>query len=94
MRTAVVTGGTKGIGRAIVERLVRDGYGVAIAARTAADLEETREAMRAINPEREIIICAADLAKKKEVERFAAMIRDAWRQVDVLVNNAGHFVPG
>lgn len=94
MRTAVVTGGTKGIGRAIVGRLVGEGYHVAIAARTASDLQETKDAMQNLNPDAEVIVFAADLSKKEEVKRFSEVISGAWEHVDVLVNNAGIFIPG
>jgi short-subunit dehydrogenase len=89
----VVTGGTKGIGRAILERFAQAGFDVATCARKAdelAKLKETFEAKFKVSA----FVQVADMADKNQVKAFTKFITDLNRPVDVLVNNAGYFVPG
>ncbi|MBR8456423.1 SDR family oxidoreductase [Burkholderia dolosa] len=83
-RTAIVTGGSSGIGFAIASRLVDDGYRVAIVARDRQRLEAavTRLGEAAIGH-------AADLTVRGDVEAAVAAIVAQWPRIDVLVNNAG-----
>ena len=68
---AIVTGGSRGIGKAIARELAREGVDVAIVARTQADLEATaRELAGATN--RRILPLAADVTSKEQVERVVA----------------------
>jgi short-subunit dehydrogenase len=89
----VVTGGTKGIGRAILERFAHAGFDVATCARKAdelATLKETFEAKWKIKANVQV----SDMADKNQVKAFTKFITYLNRPVDVLVNNAGYFVPG
>jgi NAD(P)-dependent dehydrogenase (short-subunit alcohol dehydrogenase family) len=79
-RVAIVTGGGKGIGRAVVERLARDGLLVYAAGRDKATLEEAAEAVPG-----NVRACSCDVTGEEEV---AALFSQPER-VDVLVNNAG-----
>ncbi|WP_322086915.1 SDR family NAD(P)-dependent oxidoreductase [Burkholderia sp. BCC1999] len=83
-RTAIVTGGSSGIGFAIASRLVEDGYRVAIVGRDVARLEAavTRLGGAAIGQ-------AGDLSVRREAEAAVAAIVARWPRIDVLVNNAG-----
>ena len=87
-RKALVTGGSKGIGRACAEVLAEEGCDVALAARTAADLETARAAIAAKHNVA-VRIFALDLAVSGNVDRLAAECAD----IDILVNNAGA-IPG
>lgn len=85
-RVAVVTGGARGLGRAIAARFAADGAAVALwdadgprAARTAAELD---------GPAR-VVGLAVDVADSAAVERAAAATREALGPIDTLVNNAG-----
>ena len=89
----VITGGTKGIGRAIAEKFASEGFDLAVSARTAADLEEMRETLEAKHGI-SVLTGVADMRIKSEVLAFAQQITSQWGAVDVLVNNAGVFVPG
>ena len=82
-KTIVVTGGTKGIGRAIVDKFASEGFTVLTCART----EEHGF------PEN-VHFFKADMSKKTEVMAFADFVKSTVNQVDILVNNTGFFLPG
>ena len=82
-RTALVTGGTSGIGRAAAEMLAHDGAAVIITGRDATRGEEAVAAIR--NDGGEARFVRADLTSVDDVERLADEVGD----VDILVNNAG-----
>lgn len=88
-RKAVITGATKGIGRAIAEALATEGYDLAICSRHQADLDALKADFTERFPTIKLIAHAVDVSQKAEVLAFAAAITDAWKRVDVLVNNAG-----
>ena len=90
----VVTGATKGIGWAIIEKFADAGFDVAFCSRTKEDVEQREAALLAIYPDIRIISKVVDMSKKEEVEAFAESIKKYWGKVDVLVNNAGVFLPG
>ena len=86
-KTALVTGGSKGIGRAIAEGLAREGARVAISARTATDLDKATSQIRAAGGE--AIPVAADLSQLAEVSRVVQTVHDRFGRLDILINNAG-----
>lgn len=89
----LITGGTKGIGRAVAEIFAKNGFNLAIAARSSDDLNKVKKEIE----ERyavEVLTFPTDLSHKTEVERLADLIPTHWDCVDVLVNNAGVFAQG
>jgi 3-oxoacyl-[acyl-carrier protein] reductase len=87
-KTALVTGGSEGIGKAIARALAGEGVDVAICARTRETLEAAAtEIARATN--RKIIAIPADLTKPEDAENFVRQAHQALGRVDILVNNAG-----
>lgn len=88
----VVTGGTKGIGRAIIDHFAARGFDVATCARKQQDLNELKLKIEALGVA--AFVFKADMSKKSEVKEFAAFVNGLNRSVTVLVNNAGYFVPG
>lgn len=90
----VVSGGTKGIGRALVERFLEEGFDVVTCSRNVQDLEQLKREKKATFPDSQVFIAQADLSKKDEVLRFAEFVDSIGKPVDVLVNNTGVFIPG
>lgn len=88
-RRAIVTGGSKGIGRAIAAELVAEGARVAICSRNLAELEEAASVIGG-----DVFAQVADVTKVESVEQFVAAAAEQMGGVDVLVNNAGGANPG
>ena len=86
-KIALVTGGSKGIGRSIALAYAEHGADVAIVARGREALEGTRKEIEERG--RRALAVPADLGDPKGVEQVHARVRDALGDVDVLVNNAG-----
>ena len=93
-KLVVVTGGTKGIGRAVIEKFAAQGFDIATCSRTASDLEKLKEDIEKKFPGVNTHIMAADLSSKKEVDSFCGFVRDIRSSLDVVVNNAGYFISG
>ncbi|MFW6188653.1 MAG: SDR family NAD(P)-dependent oxidoreductase [Actinomycetota bacterium] len=91
MLTALVTGGTSGIGAAFAEALARRGHALVLVARDADRLEQTADRLRAEHRV-PVEVLAADLSDRAGVDRVAVRVQDREHPVDVLVNNAGFSV--
>jgi len=87
-RKAVVTGATRGIGRAIAEALLDAGASVAICARTAHDVETAVIELSARSKSK-VIGKEADVSKKEDVAKFFQFVDQELGGLDLLVNNAG-----
>lgn len=94
MSSIVVTGATKGIGRAIVDLFAAEGFDVAFCARSAADVDAFVGALQQRHPARRFMGRAVDVRDKAAVTAFGLAVVDAFGAPDVVVNNAGVFVPG
>jgi NAD(P)-dependent dehydrogenase (short-subunit alcohol dehydrogenase family) len=86
-RAAIVTGGSRGIGRALAETLGEEGYGVTITARRPDTLEQTAAELRERGFEVEHV--AANLNEEESVREVVCRHRDRFGRLDVLINNAG-----
>jgi hypothetical protein len=87
-KTALVTGGSRGIGRAVAEVLAAEGCNLHLASRTEADLERARDELNAAHGA-QVTIHALDLSDGDAARRLAADTAG----IDILVNNAGA-IPG
>ena len=87
-KTALVTGGSRGIGKAIALRLAREGANVALCASQSTEAAEVvAEKIRAQG--REAIARQTDVSNAEAVDVLVKTVLDAWGKIDVLVNNAG-----
>ncbi len=89
-QTAVVTGGGRGIGRAIALAFARAGATVALASRSADEVERTAAEVKALGAR--ALAVPTDVRSRAAVEELVARTLDATKRIDVLVNNAGVFV--
>lgn len=89
---AIITGGTKGIGKAIAIKLAEQGYDLAICARSRQDLENFTEELKYTGVK--IVSGQADCSIKEEVYAFCELIKKKMSGVAVLVNNVGTYLPG
>lgn len=92
-KLVVVTGGTKGIGRSVIERFSKEGYTIATCARNEAELDVLKQEVEETHGNK-VMINVADVSKKKQVNDFIEFVRLTGLSVAVLVNNAGQFIPG
>jgi short-subunit dehydrogenase len=90
----IITGATKGIGRAIAIKFAQNGFNIAACARSEADLQQLEVDLKTINPSILIHTMSCDVSKKDMVMEFASFCNAKFKTVDVLVNNAGVFLPG
>jgi len=98
-KTALITGGSAGIGLACAQMLVSEGVHVAIAARSLERLAGAAEALQATAGKRggdppQVIALAADLSQAEDVERTARDASAAFGHIDILINNAGSAMGG
>jgi 3-oxoacyl-[acyl-carrier protein] reductase len=87
-KVAIITGGTRGIGKAIVNDLAAQGADIALNYRKSADLaQELAETIRGM--ERRALVVQADVSSFDDAQAMVQKVLDELGQVDILVNNAG-----
>jgi short-subunit dehydrogenase len=90
----IITGATKGMGRAVAERFAEAGYNIVACARTEKDLDELRTSIVSRFPGISVYTKVADIGNGEQVKSFGNWIIDSGIIADILVNNAGYFIPG
>ena len=86
-QVAVITGGSRGIGKAIAKTLAQEGCKIAIAARDSRQLEEAKKELSRIRED--VLALRVDVQNRAEVENFAKSVQKQLGPADILVNNAG-----
>lgn len=86
-KVAIVTGASRGIGRAICVALAEEGAAVVLAARAVDKLEETAEQVTAVGGKAEIVV--TDLAEEESIKNLVKVANEKFGRLDILVNNAG-----
>lgn len=89
----IITGATKGIGRAIAERFAAENYDLIVCARNAQELDKMEQDFASLYSAR-IQTRVVDMSQKDEVQAFGKWISEQGIVPDVVVNNAGYFIPG
>jgi short-subunit dehydrogenase len=91
---AIITGATKGIGRAVVNELAAIGYNIYACSRNQMELDAMKSEIETKFPSVSVFVFKADLSDQKQTKSFASFVLDSIDSIDVLVNNAGLFIPG
>ena len=89
----IITGASRGLGKAMAERFAAGGYNIVLVARDGKRLSEVQGELNARYPDLEIQSFAADLGVKEKVESLGKTLA-AGVEADVLINNAGMYLPG
>jgi 3-oxoacyl-[acyl-carrier protein] reductase len=93
-RVAIITGASRGIGRAIAEAFVDAGASLLLAARSATALIETEGALRSrLRPDQQVASIVADVGALDQIDAMVARAVDTFGRVHILVNNAGIYGP-
>src|SRR5579883_2899787 len=85
-KVAIITGSSRGIGRAIAECMARLGATVVISSRKPEPCQEVADAIKKEGGEAAVISC--NISRKPEVETLVAETKKLWGQIDILVCNA------
>ncbi|MBS4190468.1 SDR family oxidoreductase [Bacillus sp. FJAT-49705] len=88
----MITGASKGLGRALTLEFAKQGMRLAICARGEGLLREVEQEARELGAE--VIAISADSTDVKDVNRFVSIVEEAFGSIDVLINNASIFGPG
>lgn len=88
----VVTGGSKGIGRSVIERFAREGFDCVTCSRNESELDQMKSEVEAKFGTK-VFVQSADLSKREETFGFIDFVKSLGREVGVLINNTGKFVP-
>ena len=86
-KVAIVTGGSRGIGRAICVALAQEGSAIVVAARSAVGLEETAELIRQAGGTAEPVV--TELSDEESIRNLVRVTQERFGRLDILVNNAG-----
>ena len=93
MPLCVVTGATRGIGRAIAQAFLAQGFDLFFCARTADKVAQAEAEWRNAYPQAHVFGMAIDMASEMDIHKFFGQIESQVGQIQVLVNNAGVFLP-
>jgi short-subunit dehydrogenase len=93
MNNAIITGATKGMGRAIAIAFAKQGVNLAVCARNENDLAAFKNDLQQINPAVKVVTVVADGSKKEDLLGFAAAAEEQLGFINIIVNSLGMFDP-
>lgn len=93
-RWALITGGSKGIGWAIAKKFAKEGINIMLSSRHIEDLKNCQNEIKTINSDIDCMVFQADVSQKSEVKLLAEFVKGQVEYLDILINNAGVFLPG
>ncbi len=91
---AIITGATKGIGKATLLLLAKEGWNIAASSRSEDDLKALKEEFESKFPTQKIYIDSVDFSEKSATKQYGDKMSERWPEIDLLINNAGVFLPG
>ncbi|MBP8724631.1 MAG: SDR family oxidoreductase [Saprospiraceae bacterium] len=91
---ALITGASKGIGRAVAFELASKGYSLFITARSSQELEALRSELLEIPSCKKVYCYACDLEDRRQIDALAEAVLQSMGSLYALINNAGRFLPG
>ncbi|WP_042454027.1 SDR family NAD(P)-dependent oxidoreductase [Neobacillus dielmonensis] len=89
--TVMITGASKGLGKALTLAFAKEGARLAICSRSSESLQELKEQVERMGAE--VLAVTADISKSRDVERFIALTEEKFGHIDVLINNASILGP-
>jgi len=89
MKVALISGGTKGIGRGIVDQLLSDGMAIATFSRNSSQVSRLQEELAGKYNSDRFLVSNGDVTSEESVAAVVAQVKEKFGQIDVLVNNAG-----
>ena len=92
-KTVIITGGSRGIGKAIAHSFLSEGARVALCARSAKELEKTIKEFKASNLN-EVIGIPTDISDRNQVEKLVFEVERRFDTIEILINNAGAPIAG
>lgn len=90
----VITGGSKGIGRAIALEFAKHQFEIAICGRNIENLQNLKKDILSINEKTKCLIFSCDVSIKSQIQDFGNFVLQNMGVPDIIVNNAGVFIPG
>ncbi|MFD1359666.1 SDR family NAD(P)-dependent oxidoreductase [Fictibacillus halophilus] len=90
-KVVMITGASKGLGKALTLFFAKEGYNLAICARNEQGIQDVKEEAEQFGAD--VLAVSADMSKSKDVERFVALSEEYFGKIDVLINNASILGP-
>lgn len=91
---ALITGASRGIGKAIALALAGASYDLILCARNARNLKQLQKDISVAFPRISVTTIPCDVSDKKQISELASTVKKKYKVIDVLINNAGVFLPG
>ncbi|HET6244766.1 MAG: SDR family oxidoreductase [Bacteroidetes bacterium] len=91
---AVISGATRGIGRALSFAFAAEGFSLALTARSESELNALSIALRLKHPSIEVMVQKADFSNKEEIKKFTSAVIEKWKESTVIINNVGIYSMG
>lgn len=90
----MITGGSRGIGKALAAKFIAGGWNIAICALNEKRIQNTTKELLDRHPSAKIFSKAVDVREKAALNRFAKVAAEQLGPIEILINNAGIFIPG
>jgi 3-oxoacyl-[acyl-carrier protein] reductase len=88
-KVVIITGATRGIGRAISDAFIRKGANLAICSRNEIELKKVAEELSEVGKDSTVFYSKCDVGSYEEIKQFISKVSETFGRVDILVNNAG-----